>query len=143
MSLLSMAMSLVFSPHMLDNDDDGGGGGGGSYPPADPPGSPRTRTFEGPWLQQQLILSLVIGVTSFLAFCALRRKYTALFAPRTKLKGFSPHEAHSMDRNLFGWIWPTVKAGEIAILQIIGLDAAVLLGFFKMAFWLFFFLSLW
>lgn len=37
---------------------------------------------------------------------------------------FSPHEAH-LHTKLFGWIIPTVKTPELVILQIVGLDAAV------------------
>lgn len=40
------------------------------------------------------------------------------------LIGFSPHEAHAHGA-FFGWILPTVKTSEITILQIVGLDAAV------------------
>jgi len=65
------------------------------------------------------------------------------FAPRTKLKGviddilswdghiltifcagFSPHEAHA-HQAFFGWVWPTIRTSEYTILQIVGLDAAV------------------
>lgn len=38
--------------------------------------------------------------------------------------GFSPHEAHAHNA-FFGWIIPTIKTSEITILQIVGLDAAV------------------
>ena len=40
------------------------------------------------------------------------------------LLGFSPHEAHAHTA-FFGWIMPTIKTSEITILQIVGLDAAV------------------
>ena len=36
---------------------------------------------------------------------------------------FSPHEAHS--HSAFGWILPTLRTSEFTILQIVGLDAAV------------------
>jgi len=65
------------------------------------------------------------------------------FAPRTKLKGktpqnptfsayqsplgFSPHEAHA-HQAFFGWILPTIRTSELTILQIVGLDAAVVGG---------------
>lgn len=38
--------------------------------------------------------------------------------------GFSPHEAH-VHETFFGWIMPTLKTSEYTILQIVGLDAAV------------------
>lgn len=40
------------------------------------------------------------------------------------IAGFSPHEAHTQ-QTFFGWIMPTIKTSEITILQIVGLDAAV------------------
>ena len=33
----------------------------------------------------QLILSLIIGISSFLIFCVLRRKVPSIYAPRTRL----------------------------------------------------------
>lgn len=38
--------------------------------------------------------------------------------------GFSPHEAHA-HQALFGWIMPTIRTSEFTVLQIVGLDAAV------------------
>jgi hypothetical protein len=40
------------------------------------------------------------------------------------LPAFSPHEAH-MHQRFFAWIMPTIKTPELVILQIVGLDAAV------------------
>ncbi|THH11632.1 hypothetical protein EW146_g7980 [Bondarzewia mesenterica] len=101
-----------------------------------PPGSPPTYKFEGPWFTTQALLSTGIGLTSFLVFCYCRTRWPLLFASRTKLKGFSPHEAHA-HQAFFGWIIPTLKVSEFTVLQIVGLDAAVLLNFFKMSFYLF------
>lgn len=50
--------------------------------------------------------------------------------------GFSPHEAHA-HQAFFGWILPTIRTSEFTVLQIVGLDAAVLLNFYKMSFKLF------
>ncbi|KAA1477844.1 DUF221-domain-containing protein [Dentipellis sp. KUC8613] len=104
--------------------------------PGLPPGSPPTMKFEGPWFTTQATLSTAIGLTSFLVFCYCRSRWPILFAPRTKLKGFSPSEAHA-HQAFFGWILPTIRTSEYAVLQIVGLDAAVLLNFFKMSFYLF------
>ncbi|OCH92402.1 DUF221-domain-containing protein [Obba rivulosa] len=104
--------------------------------PGLPPGTPPTRTFEGPWFTTQLVLSSTVGIISFLLFSYCRTRWPLAFAPRTKLKGFSPHEAHS-NQSFFGWIIPTIRTSEFAVLQIVGLDAAVLLSFYKMCFWLF------
>lgn len=40
------------------------------------------------------------------------------------LAGFSPHEAHA-HAAFFGWIMPTLRTSEYTVLQIVGLDAAV------------------
>ncbi|THU93310.1 DUF221-domain-containing protein [Dendrothele bispora CBS 962.96] len=114
------------------------GNGNGSNPdhPELPPGTPPTVKFEGPWFSTQLFLSISIGLISFLIFCYSRTRWPLLFAPRTKLKGFSPHEAHAHQAFL-GWILPTIRTSEFTVLQIVGLDAAVLLSFFKMSFYLF------
>ncbi|CAL1714678.1 unnamed protein product [Somion occarium] len=110
-------------------------------------------SYEGPWFQTQLIISFAVGVTSFLIFSYCRTRWPLLFAPRTKLKGtfltqrgtqydlfypsaFSPHEAH-VHQAFFGWVIPTIRISEFTVLQIVGLDAAVLLNFYKMAFTLF------
>ncbi|KAL1677598.1 hypothetical protein EV122DRAFT_213970 [Schizophyllum commune] len=98
--------------------------------PTLPPGSPPTRTFEGPWFQTQLTISCALGFSSFIIFSYCRTRWPILFAPRTKLKGallFAP----------FAWIGPTIRTSEYTVLQIVGLDAAVLLSFFKMCFYLF------
>jgi hypothetical protein len=87
------------------------------------------------------MLASTIGMVSFLSFCYGRTRWPLLFAPRTKLKGaslppnrpyppftyipgFSPHEAHE-HYAFFGWIMPTLRTSEFAVLQIVGLDAAV------------------
>jgi hypothetical protein len=97
--------------------------------------------YEGPWLSTQVMISLSVGMASFLIFSYSRRRWPLLFAPRTKLKGifldllgdiphrdhsigFSPHEAHAHSAFL-GWILPTLRMSEYSVLQIVGLDAAV------------------
>ena len=100
-----------------------------------------TERFEGPWFTTQLVISATIGITSFLLFSYCRTRWPLSFAPRTKLKGawnsarlwetflipslgFSPHEAHA-HQAFFGWIMPTIRTSEFTVLQIVGLDAAV------------------
>ncbi|KAK0239676.1 hypothetical protein EDD85DRAFT_765830 [Armillaria nabsnona] len=108
----------------------------GTEPGGPPPGSPPTMKYEGPWFTTQLLLSGSIGLWAFLIFSYCRTRWPLYFAPRTKLKGFSPHEAHTHPA-FFGWILPTVRTSEFTVLQIVGLDAAVLLNFYKMSFYLF------
>ena len=95
----------------------------------------------GLWLSTQLVLSLSIGLTSFLLFCFLRTRWNLVYMGRTKLKGrprestladsldFSPTAAHSPDAlngsSFFGWILPTLRTSEFTVLQTVGLDAAV------------------
>lgn len=43
--------------------------------------------------------------------------------------GFSPHEAHAQQA-FFGWLMPTIRTSEFTVLQIVGLDAAVVCMFF-------------
>ncbi|KAK0211136.1 hypothetical protein DFS33DRAFT_1251690 [Desarmillaria ectypa] len=108
----------------------------GTEPGGPPPGSPPTMKYEGPWFTTQLLLSGSIGFWAFLIFSYCRTRWPLYFAPRTKLKGFSPHEAHTHPA-FFGWILPTIRTSEFTVLQIVGLDAAVLLNFYKMSFYLF------
>ncbi|KAK0440975.1 hypothetical protein EV421DRAFT_1959520 [Armillaria borealis] len=108
----------------------------GTEPGGPPPGSPPTIKYEGPWFTTQLLLSGSIGFWAFLIFSYCRTRWPLYFAPRTKLKGFSPHEAHTHPA-FFGWILPTIRTSEFTVLQIVGLDAAVLLNFYKMSFYLF------
>ncbi|MBW0500114.1 hypothetical protein O181_039829 [Austropuccinia psidii MF-1] len=106
-----------------------------------PPGSPidrNNRLKHGNWFETQLILSLFIGSLSFLTFCFSRSRSALTFAPRTLLSSFSPHPVH-LQSGLFSWILPTLKTSENTILQIVGLDAVVLLYFLKLGF--FYFLS--
>ncbi|KAH7084051.1 late exocytosis, associated with Golgi transport-domain-containing protein, partial [Auriculariales sp. MPI-PUGE-AT-0066] len=93
-------------------------------------------TFEGPWLTMQLSPSCGIGLFSFVVFSFCRRRWPLLFSPRTKLKDFSPHEAH-LGNSSSAWIIPTIHISELSVLQIVGLDAAVLLNFLKTSFYLF------
>jgi hypothetical protein len=92
-----------------------------------PPGSlpDQARKYaQGNWLATQLAISLAVGLISFVTFCLVRRRAKVTYAPRTLLKGFSPHKVHDSD-GLVGWILPTLRASEFTVLQIVGLDAAV------------------
>ncbi|PLW08716.1 hypothetical protein PCANC_22713 [Puccinia coronata f. sp. avenae] len=104
-----------------------------------PPGSPvdrNNRLKHGNWFETQLVLSLAIGSLAFLTFCYSRARSTLTFAPRTHLSSFSPHPVH-LKSGFFSWILPTLKTSEHTVLQIVGLDAVVLLYFFKLGFFYF------
>ncbi|KAF8979703.1 hypothetical protein BDQ17DRAFT_1439334 [Cyathus striatus] len=64
---------------------------------------PAHAKVRGPWFTTQLTISATIGFLSFFLFSYCRTRWPLLFAPRTKLKGFSPHEAHA-HQAFFGWI---------------------------------------
>ncbi len=134
------------------------------------PNDPRDQRYQGPWFKQIIILSLVIGVPSLIAFSFVRTRYSALYAPRSKIKGlFSPSTSssqqssrvHAQEDNaqeepdeeeekqerkltrLFHWVVPIFKIDEHDVMQNLGIDAIVLLDFLRMGFWLFLFLSIW
>ncbi|RHZ47076.1 hypothetical protein Glove_593g9 [Diversispora epigaea] len=85
-------------------------------------------------LTTQLVVASSVGISSFLLFCFLRTRWNVIFAPRSRLVGISPDR---LPTSFFGWIIPLFKIQEDAILDKVGLDAVVLLGFFKMAYKLF------
>jgi hypothetical protein len=43
--------------------------------------------YTGPWFSTQLMLSVAIGISSFLLFCFLRTRWEVVYMGRTKLKG--------------------------------------------------------
>lgn len=47
----------------------------------------KAKAAAGPWFSTQLILSLSIGLSSFLVFCFLRTRWEVVYMARTKLKG--------------------------------------------------------
>ncbi|KAL8280604.1 hypothetical protein RQP46_006927 [Phenoliferia psychrophenolica] len=82
-----------------------------------------------PWQSKDQYRSLFI-------FSVVRRveRWRVLYSPRTLLKGFSAHEVHGQADSWFGWVIPTLRTSEFTVLQIVGLDAAVLLSFFRTSF---------
>ncbi|KAF2454788.1 hypothetical protein BDY21DRAFT_94558 [Lineolata rhizophorae] len=80
----------------------------------------------------QLVISALLGVSAFLAFCILRPRWTGLYAARKKQK----HEATALPElsdSLFGWIPTLWRISDEQVLASAGLDAYVFLAFFKMA----------
>ncbi|WFD32409.1 hypothetical protein MSPP1_003455 [Malassezia sp. CBS 17886] len=114
-------------------------GANGTQP--DIPG-PAGRRYAGPWLQQQIVLSLGVGLLSFVLFGFWKRHYPSLFLARHLSQGSAlPYRA--MRNSFLGWIMPTVAYADHAILHTIGLDAAVALLFLKMGFHYLLLASLW
>lgn len=98
----------------------------------DMPG-PRGKTFAGPWLQQQIVLSLSIGFVSMLVFGVWKRHYPAMYLARHHAQGSAlPYQ--KMRNGIFSWIAPTILYSDHSVLHTVGLDGAVALLFLKMGF---------
>lgn len=86
----------------------------------------------------QIIIALVLGLSAFLIFSALRLKYPKIYV--ANFNQINHNYLHSLSRQnlpklpstLFGWIPIVFKINEDQILEHAGLDAVVFLGFFKM-----------
>lgn len=90
---------------------------------------PRTGTSD---IVTQLTISVGMGLSAFISFCVLRRRWTGLYGARkqqTKQAATLP----DLPNSLFGWIPALYKIGDDDVLHAAGLDAYVFLGFFKMA----------
>ncbi|KAH6995719.1 hypothetical protein BKA56DRAFT_569899 [Ilyonectria sp. MPI-CAGE-AT-0026] len=82
--------------------------------------------------QVQLVLSLLLGVTAFLAFCILRPRWPALYAARKRRLDPSIN-LPTLSNSAFGWMPQLYRISEEQVLSTAGLDAFVFLNFFKMA----------
>lgn len=78
----------------------------------------------------QLALSVFIGVSTFLLFCFLRRRWPHLYAVRTLRKSLIYNRR--LPNNLFKWVPAVLRISEDELLECSGLDAYVVLAFFKM-----------
>ncbi|OIW34653.1 DUF221-domain-containing protein [Coniochaeta ligniaria NRRL 30616] len=84
----------------------------------------------------QLVISLLLGVSAFFAFCALRPKWKTLYAARKRR--FDPSSGvPALPDTFFGWIPALYRVTEQQVLASAGLDAFVFLAFFKMSIRLF------
>ncbi|KAF9435708.1 hypothetical protein BGZ76_005699 [Entomortierella beljakovae] len=84
----------------------------------------------------QLIISTTLGVFAFLTFCTLRTRWVTMFAPRSKLRRNTPPVISS---TFFGWIPQLLRIPESEYIKYVGLDAVVLLRFFRMSMRYFFY----
>ncbi|KAK4156648.1 hypothetical protein C8A00DRAFT_40942 [Chaetomidium leptoderma] len=86
--------------------------------------------------QVQLVISLALGLSAFLAFCTLRPRWKSLYAARKRpsnpLLGLP-----SLPDSFFGWMPALYRITEQQVLSSAGLDAYVFLAFFKMSMRLF------
>ncbi|KAL2807993.1 hypothetical protein BJX63DRAFT_53775 [Aspergillus granulosus] len=80
----------------------------------------------------QLVISMALGITTFLAFCLLRPKWTELYAARRRQRRAALHLPELPD-SFFGWIPVLYRINEEQVLQSAGLDAFVFLSFLRFA----------
>ncbi|KAG6354284.1 hypothetical protein INS49_004889 [Diaporthe citri] len=84
----------------------------------------------------QLVISLALGSTAFIAFCVLRPRWKSLYAARRRQ--FGPQIGlPPLPDSFFGWMPALYKVTEEQVLASAGLDAFVLLAFFKLSIKLF------
>ncbi|KAK3382702.1 hypothetical protein B0T24DRAFT_20870 [Lasiosphaeria ovina] len=86
--------------------------------------------------QVQLVISLALGLSAFLAFCTLRPRWKSLYAARKRHVN-SAIGLPALPDTFFGWIPALYKVTEQQVLASAGLDAFVFLTFFKMSIKLF------
>ncbi|EOD45433.1 putative duf221 domain protein [Neofusicoccum parvum UCRNP2] len=80
----------------------------------------------------QIIISVALGTSAFLAFCILRPRWESLYAARKK-QNDEATALPELPRSLFGWIPALWRITDQQVLASAGLDAYVFLAFFKMA----------
>lgn len=88
----------------------------------------------------QLVLSLAIGVLTFLLFCFLRRRWPHMYAVRTLRKNLIYQRL--LPNDLFNWVGAVLAISDDEVLECSGLDAYVVLSFFKMGISIFLLLAL-
>ncbi|KAG0317019.1 hypothetical protein BGZ99_006549 [Dissophora globulifera] len=104
----------------------------GSYGVMKPGNAKKATNSTG--LASQLVISVALGLFALLLFCFLRTRWIVMFAPRTKLRRHTPP---ILSATFFGWIPQLLRIPEAEVLDCVGLDAVMLLRFFKMAIKLF------
>ncbi|WPK24131.1 hypothetical protein PUMCH_001389 [Australozyma saopauloensis] len=86
----------------------------------------------------QIALALFLGVSAFMLFCMLRKRYPRIYvanfnrANQNYFHSFSRRNLPRLPALLFGWVPIVYKINEEQVLEHAGLDAVVFLGFFKM-----------
>ena len=75
--------------------------------------------------------SFVITIVIALIFCLLRPWNTVVYAPRLR-HADEKHAPPPVGKGLFAWVTPVIKTKEQAVIEKVGLDAAIFLRFIKM-----------
>ncbi|KAI1101449.1 DUF221-domain-containing protein [Jackrogersella minutella] len=105
----------------------------------DPDGECKGETAAGPGSKDifvQLVISLALGISAFVAFCILRPRWKTLYAARKRHS--NPLIAlPALPDSFFGWMPALYRITEEQVLASAGLDAFVFLSFFKMSLRLF------
>ncbi|KAK1143431.1 hypothetical protein N8T08_006759 [Aspergillus melleus] len=122
MSLSESAATAVLSVAAVASDTPGGG--------HQPRWADQTKGQRD--LYTQLVISVAVGLSAFMAFCVLRPKWTELYAARRRQCGAASHLPELPD-SFFGWIPVLHRITEEEVLHSAGLDAFVFLSFFKFA----------
>ncbi|KAI1381989.1 DUF221-domain-containing protein [Hypoxylon crocopeplum] len=84
----------------------------------------------------QLVISLTLGISAFVAFCILRPRWKTLYAAR-KRRSDPQIALPILPDSFLGWIPALYRVTEEQVLASAGLDAFVFLSFFKMSLRLF------
>lgn len=87
----------------------------------------------------QILIALFLGLSAFLCFCFLRKKYPKIYVANFNqlnvnyFHSFTRQSLPRLPRSLLGWIPIVYGINEDQVLEHAGLDAVVFLGFFKMS----------
>lgn len=84
------------------------------------------------FLGVQLVVSFTFGLSAFLAFCALRPRWTQLYNARKK-QSKSAARLPDLPKSFFGWIPVLYQISREEVLAAAGLDAFAFLAFFRYA----------
>ena len=87
----------------------------------------------------QVAIALFLGLAAFSVFCVLRKKYPRIYSANTThanlkyVHSFLRQKLPPLPNSLLGWIPVVFRINEAQVLELAGLDAVVVLGFFKMS----------
>ncbi|KAJ1914351.1 phosphate metabolism protein 7 [Tieghemiomyces parasiticus] len=84
-----------------------------------------------------LIFNAAIGLATFLLFCILRPIDRATYEPRISYRS-EDKTPPPLSRGLFAWVWPTLRAPDLLIIERTSLDCYMFLNFLRTTLKLFF-----
>ncbi|KAJ9249425.1 hypothetical protein DTO207G8_6692 [Paecilomyces variotii] len=83
-------------------------------------------------LYTQFVMSSLLGVGAFITFCILRPRWSKLYAARRKQRN-AASRLPDLPKSFFGWIPVVWRITDEEVLESAGMDAYVMLSFFKFA----------